>query len=1316
MQDDCFAYQPELKKGNKYLPDFLGEPIEQNIIPLYNKLDIFLEALEHNNEIDKKEKLYEDTIDLYEEKKQFSLLIPLFLKIYENNKELCSKLIEIFYKINDKENTDKVKDLKKELKSFKDIYSNARYILKEKNYDPIHFYGIIFCYLHFYDKNDFPKMIEEFSEGNSENLYEILIQYSSHFINPLKQKQKFYDNFVRYTLKKEKKLKHFKQVLKYIEDIETYLFVINSNKKEILEKYDKLRSDPLKIPSNLKLIKYSINYTEKVEANTKKITSNKNSDDESDEDDANGLEQMKNIENECDKIKVLINEIIEYSKVPKCDSVEKSTPSEAKKIDIAQGVLVIYLRSIFWINLIKEYNYPNWENIRKVHELRELFKSYNVLINNLYKDNIKDDDHKNNKENIFCDIKNDIITYYRRDEFAMMLNKNINKFIENEKDRITNAEILGTVVYYNPYFSIRDEVDKERFKNNRETYIFDYINFDKITPTFIENFKKFKFEEIFEENIGDYINKITGKIKDIQTFGNIIKLINVEEIREDKQKKEYFRKLEEEYKFVIKDNIKLVKEDKELNKVIKIISEFISKIFLFENSTRFLEEEISSLENNIKSKIYLELISTYNEDKYKEQKNYIYGIYLTKCDTKEGRDNIIELIRKLKYDDKNYFIYEKLLEKCKFEKEEFLSNHENYKIQTLCLLKKELFKESQKEDENPTKDEKNKDKKKDLKLDIVGQKLKGNKHAEDLETKLDNIMNDLDKGKIAKKDLEKFLNIKTKEGQENENEKGQEKSNKNKNESKPINDENDSYVMDKLELITLITENYDSKKQYAAYRANIKNINDQVKELKFIKNSLMIFHRNLYHEDIKTITNILDEIENSPIQQFRLDKTKESIKDLTKHRTLCDEIEKVKNFLLFKKIFENAQGIDQAKRFEDASKKLKDLKDLFTEKSKNEQSKNEQSIDIEKIFNNPKYKEIFKNIKEELGKKAENKSKEFIDQMIGYFEIKDTKIKKELKMIIKSKQYENIVKSIKYFFDNFSDKNLSSLNNMNLNLSEISLTELKNNLEQLKRDIIFGQNAAVVHDIFNYESNSSFYQVFLSIYEKKEAIDFLISKLKMNIKSFKDDLIEKLDPTNRSISIRDIDDATECLKHFKSFEELDFKGMLNYIKLLDEEKIKQFVRFTKKYSSIIELDSKKGEDNFKQVYDNIENASLLFNLDGEDFCYKINGKTKKIDLEELKKLKNKINIQKKTNENGDKIKKVENNKEKDKFEEKCDKLIFFKDIVTNLEIIYDKMDALRKKGFNIPIVINIAIEYYPKKRFKRRSKSIISIKQRKKKF
>ena len=38
-------------------------------------------------------------------------------------------------------------------------------------------------------------------------------------------------------------------------------------------------------------------------------------------------------------------------------------------------------------------------------------------------------------------------------------------------------------------------------------------------------------------------------------------------------------------------------------------------------------------------------------------------------------------------------------------------------------------------------------------------------------------------------------------------------------------------------------------------------------------------------------------------------------------------------------------------------------------------------------------------------------------------------------------------------------------------------------------------------------------------------------------------------------------------------------------------------------------------------------------------------------------------------------------------------MIFFKDIISNLEIIYDKINILRTKGFNIPILINIAIKY-----------------------
>ena len=48
---------------------------------------------------------------------------------------------------------------------------------------------------------------------------------------------------------------------------------------------------------------------------------------------------------------------------------------------------------------------------------------------------------------------------------------------------------------------------------------------------------------------------------------------------------------------------------------------------------------------------------------------------------------------------------------------------------------------------------------------------------------------------------------------------------------------------------------------------------------------------------------------------------------------------------------------------------------------------------------------------------------------------------------------------------------------------------------------------------------------------------------------------------------------------------------------------------------------------------------------------------------------------------------------KDLYQIKCDKLIFFKNIVTNFEVIYDKIKILRMKEYNIPIIISISIKY-----------------------
>ena len=104
---------------------------------------------------------------------------------------------------------------------------------------------------------------------------------------------------------------------------------------------------------------------------------------------------------------------------------------------------------------------------------------------------------------------------------------------------------------------------------------------------------------------------------------------------------------------------------------------------------------------------------------------------------------------------------------------------------------------------------------------------------------------------------------------------------------------------------------------------------------------------------------------------------------------------------------------------------------------------------------------------------------------------------------------------------------------------------------------------------------------------------------------------------------------------------------------------------------IIALDNKSREDSFKEIYDIIQDGTFLFHLDSEDLKYKINGKDKKItNVNEFTKLGNKINIQ-------------PQNKKSEVKELKCDKFIFFKVLISKIEIIYDKIHILRSKGYNI---------------------------------
>ena len=160
VENRIFYYDIELTEEIKYLSLFAKKTVDQNFLNYFQKLEVFSEALKKNKEEDKIDKLYEETIKLYSKKKGFYLLISLFINIYEKQ-SLCRKLIEEFYQINKEKKNEKYMDRNKSLNDYVSIFStissNADDITKKYNYNPIHFYAIIFSYLNYYDYENFKK-------------------------------------------------------------------------------------------------------------------------------------------------------------------------------------------------------------------------------------------------------------------------------------------------------------------------------------------------------------------------------------------------------------------------------------------------------------------------------------------------------------------------------------------------------------------------------------------------------------------------------------------------------------------------------------------------------------------------------------------------------------------------------------------------------------------------------------------------------------------------------------------------------------------------------------------------------------------------------------------------------------------------------------------------------------------------------------------------------------------------------------------------------------------------------------------------------
>ena len=1195
-----FIYEVNLDVGKKII-DIRRKVIQGK--DYYKTMEYFIKALEKDSK-ELIDKFYKETIKLYANKKGFILLIELFIRIYMK-KDLCSELLGIFKTnvSNPKDNSkimDRPKILEDYSSKFKQLISEANTIIENNGYDFIEFYGLLLCYLNNYDFKTFCSTINELNIKKPKELYDILLIYKEQFINQFNQDYEFYNNFISYTIL-NKDFLVFEKGLNYIRDIETFLSIIDDNKEKIVEKYNSkiIKLDDLKL-------KKDRNKNNSGNEDTKSICSFISEKEEKKEKNNINITKKKHkyIFDIIDNIKSIINF---------CDT---------------KNTFIIYLTSNFWQYILNYFNDPKIDYIYICFQLRDIYTKYYNLVSKIF----------NKKDEKFT-IKRDAKIYFLRDEFTIILDQIIRKYNNNPENQMTNIDKLAFITKYNPYYI------EPKYSNKVDSNIFDSFDLNIVNESEFNDFKGMNFEIIFKDNISDYIKKFMEKIKSIKDFDVVMKLINIDNI---KDKNLYLKPLKLKYDNLISNEIGLLTDDK-LKEAVYVVAKIAILNYVYENESKrisFINERVKKLDKKIISAIYIEIIKiSFNKEKgekkddgdninidtneiqekedYYEKngidfngiKTFIFDEFSNKLENEDDIDSIINLIDCLEEIDKknkkeeNSLLTEflkKLFSKKSFNKEEFFSEEKNLKILLLIKLSKKP---------------------------LIQKVIK-----DYYEYLLDNIEKDIG-GNIKKSKLEEFLK----------------------------NDE--SLVKKRLELIKLIIPGFNPDEKYNDLKTTNDKINKEINELKNIKNSIKIYHQDFYQDIIQKISDVTKTSQNKKIGEY---KQGGKVGDLIKKteneglKELVYKIDRVKDFLLFNVIYDMNPKKDENEKFESSYDILENIiKEL------NDEKKTENVIITEL---NSKYKEYFKKIKEKLcndNQEAEN----FIEKLKTDYKVTNSKLRKELNILFKSKKYELDINSIIFFFNYKFEKDNIEWNKMMLPNSfaknwEESFQNIKEDLKQLKEN-----------KIYDYENIGKYNNLFTCLYNKKEAIDFLFSKENDEILKLKD----KIQPMDRTIGIKNILEANECIFHIIGMKDLknNFK-ILEYIQKLDEKIIDKFENYSKIYQSIIELDTDDDySDNiYNRVIKIIKGAKFNILQDTENFYYLNENKNEleKITMKELIHIKNQIHIK--------------NEREKDideTIKSKCKILLFFKDTISKLEIINAYMDALRKKGNSLPIKIIVTI-------------------------
>ena len=124
----------------------------------------------------------------------------------------------------------------------------------------------------------------------------------------------------------------------------------------------------------------------------------------------------------------------------------------------------------------------------------------------------------------------------------------------NNKD-LTIAEILSFIRDFNPYYK------EEKFSLKRDSDIFDMIDLEKSDEQFFDTFKKANFENVSKDKINDFLNKMDSKIKSIEDFKIIMKLIDIEKIKKLNKVGYYLDLLKKKYEYILKKELESSKRE-----------------------------------------------------------------------------------------------------------------------------------------------------------------------------------------------------------------------------------------------------------------------------------------------------------------------------------------------------------------------------------------------------------------------------------------------------------------------------------------------------------------------------------------------------------------------------------------------------------------------------------------------------------------------------------------------------------------------------------------------------------------------------------